>query len=333
MPKNIAHWQMVVQKKSFPFVFALSGKERGFVQEAIAAVKTHVLQKDFADFNYEKVSAKDCSIENIINKANTLPMMAKFRLVEVQDADKLVADDVSSIEKYLQDPNKTTFLVFVFENVDFRQKVPKLLDTKACVFKFDPPKEEDMPKLILKMAQEYGLDLREGVCEILQMAIGCDLLMMKQAFEKLKLAVSNNLISVQDVSKNIANTKLEDAFLFGKAVALSNRKQALISLVKLQKEKEAPLRVTGLLAWQLRQVLQARVLIDENFSEYEIKRKLYLFGEQLKVVITAANKRSCIAHANRLAKISFLDQKLKTSRVPAWLWVERVVLQLCPKLK
>jgi hypothetical protein len=56
---------------------------------------------------------------------------------------------------------------------------------------------------------------------------------------------------------------------------------------------------------------------------------LSLYGERLKVVSVAARKRPLDAHMKRVLKLAELDVALKSSRAPAWLQLERMVMQLC----
>jgi DNA polymerase III delta subunit len=134
-------------------------------------------------------------------------------------------------------------------------------------------------------------------------------------------------VSAALVEAHVADTHLEDAFAFARAVAVQDRSSALASLGALQAAREEPLRIVGLLAWQLRQLARARALLDEGRDP---ARELNLFGDRLSTTMSAARKLDMRGHAARLARLGESDRLLKGSRQPPWLVMARLVMDLCP---
>lgn len=331
MPKNYSDWLSLLQKPNLPPVVAVGGEERAFVDEALAEVRKRALAGGPADFNHDVLSAKSTSLDTIVASANALPMMAPLRLIEVRDAESLRADDFDRFEAYLKSPSLSSVLLFVFDGIDVRQKFPKLLDGAGALFKFEHPREDQMLALVQKRAQKHQLHIGQEAAELLVMEVGADLLMLERALEKLALGCDLGQVTPQDVVEQVAQTRLLDAFALGRAVAMGDRKEAAIYLSKLKLAQEVPLRLVGMLAWQLRQVLKARLLLDEGMNEQEIGRSLNAYGDRLRPLLSAARKWRGEVHINRLTRLLDLDRELKSSRAPAWLWLERVVFQLCPK--
>jgi DNA polymerase-3 subunit delta len=331
MPKSYSDWQSVLQKGNLPPLMGFGGDERAFVDEALSEIRKRVLVSGLADFNHDVLSAKSVSADAIVGSANTLPVMAPLRLVEVRDADAIKGDAMGGLEAYLKSPSPTTVLVFIFDGIDVRQKFPKALDAAASVFKFEHPKEDQMLPLLKKRAQVHKLAFDAESASMLIMEVGTDLLMLERALEKLALGCEAGQVSVHDVMEQVAETRLVDAFALGRAVSMGDRKEAAICLAKLKMAQEVPLRLVGMLAWQLRQVLKARLLLDEGLGEQEIGRSLNAYGDRLRPLLSAARKWRTEVHATRLTRLTGLDRELKSSRAPAWLWLERVVFQLCPK--
>ncbi len=329
--KTYLDWQK--RTNTFPPVLAVGGAERAFVDEAVEAVRKQVLSSGLADFNHDRLSARSTNLDKILAQANTLPVMASMRLVELHEAEAISADDLVALESYLKSPTKTTVLLFVFDQLDARQKMPKLLDQFAIVYKFDHPKDDQMHGLIRHRAQRFGLHIDDDAAALLTMTVGADVSMLERALEKLAIAVDGGRVSAREIGLHVTSTRVEDAFLLGRAVVLGDLKQASISLAKLKAAREVPLKLVGMLAWQLRQVLRARVMLDDRKSEQEISKTLVLYGDRLKPVMAAAKKNSTKMFASKLAALCELDLKLKSSRVPGWLWLERVVLQISAPLR
>src|SRR3989338_71822 len=282
MPKTHPEWQAQLAHPILPDVLAMGGEERAFVDEAVAEIKKRVLNSGLVEFNLDIISAKSHSLESILSLARVLPVMAPARLVLVTESESIKNDDLELFEVYLKSPNPNTVLLFLFDPVDMRLKFQKLLDTQAVFYKFDHPKEREMLALIKSRAKLRGLSIDDEAVLSLFLEIGNHLLMLDRALEKLELSCEDKQVTLAQISDQIAQTALEDAFLLARSVVLRDRVQVAKSLCKLKKAQEIPLRLLGVLAWQLRVVLKVRLLLDEKRTVSEIGSKLNLFGDRLR---------------------------------------------------
>ncbi len=320
---------------ALPPIVAFGGAERVFVDDALAAIRARVLSGGLADFNHDRTSLKDRRGVEVVSLCKTLPVMAPRRLVEVRDADAAVDADVEAFAAYAENPNPETVLCLVFGDIDLRDKLPKLLDKskQAVICRFDHPKDREMPGLVARRAKKLKIKLQPGAADALAITVGTDLTLLERAFEKLQVAVDpadparggQEGITSDDVSKHVADTHLEDAFAFVRAVAQGNREAAIRATAALQAAREEPLRLLGLLAWQLRQVAQARALLDDG---KDAARELNLYGDRATPVLQAARRYEPARHAQRLVLLADADVSLKSSRQPAWLLMTRLVHEL-----
>lgn len=328
MPKMVQDWLKQATNPNLPPVIAMGGEERAFVDEALAEIKKRVLSSGLADFNFDALSGKSNSLEAILSAAKALPMMASHRLVLVTESEAIKSDDLTAFEAYLKALNPTTVLVFVFDTVDTRLKFQKLLDSQAVFYKFDHPKEREMLGLIKSRGKLHGLQINDEAALSLFLEIGNSLLMLDRALEKLELSSDGRAVTTQQISEQVAQTAYRDAFVLARAVVLKDRVQVAKSLCELKKAQEVPLKLLGLLAWQFRVVLKARLLLDDKRLASEIGSKLNLFGDRLDFVLRAARLLDTPAQVSRLQALLELDRSLKSSRVPAWLNFDRAILQL-----
>ncbi len=309
-----------------PPVVCCGGAERVFVDDAVTAVRARVLQGGLADFNHDKVSLRDKRMPEIVPLCMTLPVMAKQRLVEVRDASAMNEADSESLSSYLERPSPDTVLLLLCGDIDLRQKSIKALEKSknALLCRFDHPKDREMPQLAQRRAKKHGLKLGAGAADLLAATVGADLTLLERALEKLTVATDGE-VSEKDVSVHVADTHTEDAFAFVAAVAAANRDKALAAAAALQAAREEPFRLLGLLAWQLRQVAQARALLDDG---KDAAKELRLFGDRARPVITAAKSLSPERHARRLVQLAEADMLMKSSRQPTWLIMTRLVAEL-----
>jgi DNA polymerase-3 subunit delta len=316
----------VLEKGELPAVVAFGGAERVFVDDALVAVRSRVLSGGLADFNHDRTSARERRGVDVVALCNTLPVMAPRRLVEVRDADAFADADVEVFAGYLEKPCQETVLCLVFGDIDLRDKLPKLLDKSkaALLCRFDHPKDRDMPRLVERRARRHKLSLMPGAADALALTVGTDLTLLERALEKLAIAVDGD-VSADDVARHVADTHLEDAFAWVRAVARGDRDAAVAATAALQAAREEPLRLVGLLAWQLRQTATARALLDEGRDP---ARELNLFGDRAAAVLQSARALEAPRHAARLVRLADADRELKSSRQPPWLLMMRLVQDL-----
>jgi DNA polymerase-3 subunit delta len=311
---------------ALPAVVAFGGAERVFVDDATAAIRGRVLSGGLADFNHDRTGLRERRMPDVISMCMTLPVMAPRRLVEVRDADAANEADVDALGAYLDRPSPETVLMLVCGEIDFRSKFVKLLDKhkSALVCRFDHPKDREMPALVARRAKKLGLKLDGGAADALAVTVGADLTLLERALEKLAVA-TDGVVTAKDVSAHVADTHLEDAFAFAAAVASADRKAAVAAAAELQGAREEPLRLIGLLAWQLRQVAQARALLDDG---KDAARELRLFGDRAAPVMRAARMLTAEQHARRLVMLAEADIALKSSRAAPWLIMMKLVASL-----
>jgi DNA polymerase III subunit delta len=276
------------------------------------------------------VSARDRSVAEIFAMARTLPVMAPRRLVEVRDAGSIRESDHEIVGAYLDKPAPETVVMLLFADIDLRDKLVKLVDRGAVMCRFDHPKEREMPQHVQRRAKRMNLRMGRDAIDALAAIVGADLTLLERALEKLALVAEQGEVTSQMVATHVADTHLEDAFAFVRSIATAQRGAALKALGALQAAREEPLRLLGLIAWQMRQVARARALMDQGSTAQQAATELNLFGDRKDAVIGAAKRFDMKGHAARLSRIAETDQDLKGSRVAPWLVMSRLVLDLCP---
>jgi DNA polymerase III subunit delta len=328
--KDLNQFFQRLEGDELPPVIAIGGAERAFVADALAVIRQRILDGPMADFNHDRREAKSAPIDEILNLARTLPMMAPKRLVEVHQADDLGEAALDAIKNYLNAPSPEAVLVFVFGKYDQRQKTAKLLARSAFSMRFDHPRDRDMPDIVMQRGRRHGLKMSGETAQAIALTVGTDIGFLERALEKLILVSDEGKITWEMVSVHVADTHLEDAFAFGRAIALGDRNTALTHLNALILNREAPLKLLGLVAWQLRQVLRARDQLDQRVAPGDITKDLRAYGENASALLRAAKKFDLRIHRKRLSRIAHVDRKLKSSRADSWRWMEQLIFDLCP---
>lgn len=329
---DVDRFFQVLEEQDPPAVIAVGGPERAFVDDTLRVVRERALAGAIVEFNHDRASARDLTCDAVVSLARTLPTMAPRRLVEVHDADALGEGGMERLEAFLAAPVPETVLVFVFGQMDARGRLVKALKKhKAHLMRFEHPRERDVPALVRMRARRHKLKLGGDAVEAVAVTVGTDLVLLDRALEKLALVAEGREVTLEDVSEHVADTHLEDAFGLVRALAEGNRKAALRTLAALEQNRDEPLRLLGLIAWQLRRSLRARAILDEGGTDADVGNAFNLYPNRARELVSAARKVDRATHERRLLRVAVTDRALKQSRGSAWRWMERLVLELCPE--
>src|SRR3990170_3378159 len=102
-------------------VYFFCGSEKLLMEEALKKVEALVVDPATRCFNYNMFQGSEAAAETVIEVAQSMPMMAKKRLVVVKDIDKFSAAELEKLGRYLKDPSPYTCLVLIAEKADMRK--------------------------------------------------------------------------------------------------------------------------------------------------------------------------------------------------------------------
>ncbi|MEM7403038.1 MAG: DNA polymerase III subunit delta [Myxococcota bacterium] len=321
-------WLQLQQQGQPPAVVALGGPERAFVDEARQWIRQQTLQRATQPFNWDRYRIGSCNMQQLVTAVRTKPVLASRRLVEI-DADALTAATAKPLQQVIKESIPSTCLVFIFGHAPTKQPLWSAVRKQGNAFVFHNPKPYEMPQLIQQRAQCKGLKLSAAACDMLLQCVGCNVLLVDRAVETLALLHSDNTVTPQDVCTYIAQVPLDDVFALSQAIAARQTTQAFTCLARLQQSADLPLRLVAVWAWQLRQVLHAKLLQQQQKSPHEMSQILHVAPQRLHQLLQLARMGSLRLHCKRLCQLRALDKAIKTSAAPAWLHLHAAVLSLC----
>lgn len=324
-------WLQLQQGGKLPSVIALGGAERAFVDAAVRWIRQQVLHDATQAFNWDRYQGANCNIQQVIAAARTQPVLASKRLVEIHDAHALTATAVQSMQQIINAPAQCACLVLLFGPTPTKHPLWNIVHKMGNAFVFHNPKPYQMPQLIQQRAQHMGLHLTPAACDMLFHCIGCNVLLADRALETLQLSYDTHAVTPQDVAQHIAQIPLDDLFALSQAVAARQTAQAFACLARLQQSPDLPLRLVAIWAWQLRQVLQAKLLLQQGKQMQEMSTALHLPQQHLHKLLQLARMGSLRLHCQRLCQLRALDESIKTSCAGAWLHLQATVLALCSR--
>jgi DNA polymerase-3 subunit delta len=271
------------------------------------------------DWAVTRLSAREAGWEDILGRAETMPMMTHRQVLiveEAESAEKLgekARDEVlGMLAKYFESPAPFTVLLLEAAALDGRQRFFKLLSEKGLIIELSIG-PESTAALASQMAKELGAEIdRDAAAMLAEISNGAPA-RMRVEIEKLATYVQDRgLIAVGDVEALVVAARKNTVWQLTEMLASRNRAAALALLDNLLREGQQPVMIVGALAWMYRKLIEARDL-PAHFSGFQASRPLGMRPEAAETAVRQAHripKKDLLAG---LAALADADSRLKSS--------------------
>jgi DNA polymerase III subunit delta len=217
-----------------------------------------------------RFSADRGEIQQAIDAAQMLPMLAQQQVIFIEDLDRVEKLGeknrqavVDVVEAYLKNPSSFTVLVLEANKLDERMKLGKLLVERALVVEVgfgDDPEARlaTATTLAETFAREENVKLENGVAEDLAEFVGGDLMRLRTEIRKLATyAAERKLIRRKDVSTLVISEKTSTAWDLADMLASRQAGPAMEFLERILRQGEEPVMILGALTWTYRKLVEA----------------------------------------------------------------------------
>ena len=307
-------------------VCLILGPELYQCQLALDLVKRTVIADGALAFDFSEFHAGEASVAQILEAANTFPMMSTKRLVLVRDANELADSDLDRLLDSLEGLPRRSLLVFFADDFDRRKKFYRALQDKYCVAEFPKLKGTALEQWAASFIRRQGFRASGAAIKKIVALAGSDLQMLAAELEKLLLyAGKEKEIAESTVDKLISGSRQQGIFALINAVSRGDRNEALRSLANLLGMGEHPLMVVTMMARYCRQVLIAKDCLARRLGPREIAGAAQIppfLLEQFLREARAADTVKIQAMHRRLAEI---DRSLKSSSLDGRILLERLI--------
>ena len=219
-----------INNKVYSPVYFLMGEETYYIDLISDLLENKVLSQEEKSFNQTILYGKDTTAEEIISVCKRFPLMSKFQLVIIKEAQDL-SSKIDGIINYLLNPMHSTVLVinYKYKTLDKRKKIYKAIQKFGLILNSKKPYENQVSTWILNKLKEdnYTIDLKAN--QMLVEFLGGDLKMINNQLNKLKLLKpENNYIDPKLIEKNIGISKDFNIFELRNAIGSGNLSKALV---------------------------------------------------------------------------------------------------------
>ena len=314
---NITHREIVelIRRQEYSPIYLLMGEESYYIDRISEYIADNVLTKEEQDFNQTVIyCTRETSVGDIINCARRYPMMAKYQVVIVKEAQNLLKLDELAV--YAQNPLQTTILVICYKNgtVDRRKKLVPSIEKVGIVYESKKLKDGMLPQFIADHLRRKQVTIEEKACQVLAESVGADLNRMVGELDKLVLALpaGQNRVTSDLVEQNIGISKEFNMWELRTAIVNKDILKANKILYHFEQNPKSnpPVMIVSMLFNLFATVMQA--FYAPNRTEQGLMQHLELRQSwQLREYTTAMNHYNALKTMQIIGKLRETDARLK----------------------
>lgn len=237
-----------IRAKRFAPVYILMGEEPFFIDKITDLLVEHVLEESERDFNQLVFYGADTDGIQILNAARRYPMMSRYQLVVVREAQ--LVRDIEVLANYAKQPLESTVLVinYKYKTLDRRKALAAAVDKNGILFESKKIPDYKMPVFITSFLQERSLGIDSKAAQMLSDYLGNDLNRLDKELDKLAIIMAEKAlkrVTPELVEENIGISKEYNNFELVKALAVHDVAKANRIIYFFGKNpKNNPIQVT-----------------------------------------------------------------------------------------
>ncbi len=211
-----------LKERKFHPVYYLMGDEPYYIDQISNWIAENVLQPEERGFDQLTLFGSDVTASQIADMAKRYPMMAKYQVLIVKEAQNI--KNTEPLEKYFKSPMPSTILVMCHKNgtVDGRKKeYVKAIQQNGVLFESKKLKDRDLPTFIEGFLKAKNCSIDPKSTQLIAEAVGAYLSRLVGELDKVLLSLpeNNRVVTPQvvedqiGVSKDFNGYELRDAIV------------------------------------------------------------------------------------------------------------------------
>jgi DNA polymerase III subunit delta len=326
-------------------VYLLTGEEPYEIERVLSNVREVVLSGAMAAFNEEKLVAGEVAVDRVLSAAKMVPMMAKQRLVVVRtierwetrssespddDADAGRTSPLDRLAEYAASPASTTCLVLIGGKIDGRRKLMNTARKGGFLVMCEPLPRGALPGFVTREASARGHTISSEVADLLAEIAGPELASVVDAIERLSLYVGPGQPITEDaIAACLVRMRQSTVWELVNAVGRRELGPALAALDDVYDARDRGLRLVGLLAWSLRQLIKFDAATRGGASPEEAARRAGAPPFKARDLASQVRRLGAGELQRWLLLLAETDLELKGSKRPARATIEGTIMRMC----
>ena len=261
-----------IKTGKFKNVYLLYGPEVYLRKQYRDKLKAALIGDDDT-MNYNYFEGKGLDVHNIISLAETMPFFAERRLIVIENSG-FFSSSQDELAEYIKQMPETTYMIFVEESADKRNKLYKAVSSAGYAANMASPDEKTLKRWIAGMIRREGKNISERTVEKFLDTVDNDMENIRQELEKLLCYTAGyDVVTDEDVAQICSVHTENKIFDMINNIAQKRQREALRLYDDLLTLKEPAMRILYLIARQFNTLLQIKELAVQGFSSQTIAER------------------------------------------------------------
>ena len=313
-------------------VYLFFGDESYLLQDYTASCIERILTAATRDFNLDVLEANPAGLTQALSIAQTLPMMASYRVVVLHGVQQLRKEEMRQLTDYVAQPSASTALICDSTDSDFK-KLPIVFQQRVPAVACKRLDGAPLRAWVVNLVKRNGYTMAaEAVREFLEEQQN-DLWVIKAEVEKLcTYAGETKQIGLSEVQAVCQASFLHSIFKLSDAIAARELGQALRLIEALLQQGEPPLVIFSMLVRHLRLLWSIHHLARQRQSVSEIAKALHLPQAVCRTLMAQGRAMSAERLSQLYTAALDADMTFKTTSRPVRDILEGLILEICTDL-
>ena len=322
-------WRRLDQGTIDPF-YLFYGQETYLVREYTETLTARILGAAPRDFNFDRYAMADRdSLTEALGMARTLPVMAMYRVVVVQDVHELRKADWKLLEGYVTSPSDSTALIATSRDGE-PKKFPDFVWKRATAVACAPLDGSNLRGWVAKSVTEAGYRMTDEAIRGLVQDHDPDLRILEREIEKLCTYVGEpGEVSLEDVQAVGQASRQHSLFALSDALGGRQPGPALLEVDHLLNQGEPPLVVMSMIVRHFRLLWTIKQLGIQGQDRYRVAKTLRLPPNVCGTLMSQSRDFSAERLQELYGAALEADLTFKSTNKPPRAILEGLVLQLC----
>ena len=257
-------------------LFLLYGQEQYLLEKNMEKIIHTYLREEETDLNLEVIESLPKDMRDLLNKCETLPFMADYRVVVLKNTgifEHKDKDGLDLLTKRLEQLPESTVVIVKEKEADKRKKLFKLFQSAGCVEEQDYLTEDKLVAYLGKWFYRYQLRIKTETAKLLIQRAGEELTGLLQECEKLA-ALATDVVTDEMVIALVQERLESKIFQLTDALGRKDRQTAMENYQVMLQNRESAVGILAMIGRQLRQISQMKLLIEKRTPATEMAKLL-----------------------------------------------------------
>ncbi len=279
------------REKIYP-IYVIVGKDGYLRTQAIKEIRA-VIEGEGEEFIEIRLDGSSVSLADLFDELRTPAFFGQRKLIILDEADKFISTYRAKLEGYFDHPVETnSILVIVCSSWAKNTKLAKKLPHVGKLISAEPLSFKNLTSWVIEQAKMCDKLISFQTAQELINIVGTDTGRLVNEIEKLATFVGERKeITSDDIELLCGPTAELSVFALNDAIAEKNSAKAFEILNKiLENDRSAEYTLVGVIGFGLRRLLEVCTLIEQGYSENQIRSELKLYPQQSAQLIAQAKK-------------------------------------------